>query len=209
MRDTRLICVFLVLVLSGCARLTHDIGEHLDRDSMNSIPSGSHYSDVLHAFGPPTKMSALPAGMVFQYEYVELNERQYGLILPGEIGKWIKAVYSTATANAEVMLLVFDDDGNLLGSDEQAWSGDAGAGMSVTLLFSAGSFTDTQQYEDSASKPLEWGRGLILPPLNALNSRQNLETGANGVQLTTNSEGVGQQTLELRTRRDLWRANIR
>jgi len=51
--------------------------------------------------------------MVFQYEHITLKERQYGLILPGEIGKWIKAVYASADAAIEVMLFVFDVDGNL------------------------------------------------------------------------------------------------
>ena len=79
-------------------------------------------------------------------------------------------------------------------------SADAGAGMSMTLIFSAGSFTDTEQYESSASRSLDWGRALTMPPLLALNAGQNLETGANGVQLTTNSLAVGQHTLELRAK---------
>ena len=165
---------------------------------MAAVPAGSHYSVVLESFGPPTKMSALPAGMVFLYEHVDLAERQYGLILPGEIGQWIKAVYASADADVEIMAFIFDGDGLLVGSDEQTWSADAGAGMSITLIFSAGSFTDTTQYENSATAPLEWGRGLTESPLKTLNSTQNLETGANGVQLTTNSEAVGQHTLELK-----------
>ena len=165
---------------------------------MAAVPYGSHYGDVLESFGPPTKMSALPVGMVFLYEHVDLTERQYGLILPGEIGKWIKAVYASAVADVEIMQFIFDDDGLLIGSDDQDWSADAGAGMSVTLIFSAGSFTDTEQYESSAAASLAWGRGLTLPLLKALNGSQNLETGANGVQLTTNSRGAGQHTLELK-----------
>ena len=196
MRSTVLCCCLLALF--GCARLTHDIGAPLPLEAMAAVPEGSHYSDVLESFGPPTKMSALPAGMVFLYEHVDLTERQYGLILPGEIGKWIKAVYASADADVEIMKYIFDDDGRLVGSDEQTWSADAGAGMSITLIFSAGSFTDTTQYEDSAVTPLDWGRGLTQAPLKTLNSAQNLETGASGVQLTTNSEAVGQHTLELK-----------
>ena len=95
------------------------------------------------------------------------------------------------------MVFIFDEKGMLRGADNQAWSADAGAGMSMTLIFSAGSFTDTEQYEKSAARSLEWGKFLTLPPLVVLNDGQNLETGANGVQLTTNSKGIGQQTLEL------------
>lgn len=159
---------------------------------------GSHYRVVLDLFGPPTKMSALPAGTVFLYEHVDLTERQYGLILPGEIGQWIKAVYASADADVEVMKFIFDDRGLLVGSDEQTWSADAGAGMSITLIFSAGSFTDTSKYENSAAAPLDWGRAQMESPLKSLNSAQNLEAGSNGVQLTTNSESVGQHTLQLK-----------
>ena len=185
------------LALSGCAFLEHDIGEPLALDSPGAFSHGRHYSEVLHQFGPPTKITALPDGMAFLYEHVRLTERQYGLILPGKVGKWIKAVYASADADVEAMLFIFDEQGKLRGADAQTWSADAGAGMSITLIFSAGSFTDTEQYEASATQSLGWGKALTMPPLVALNARQNLESGANGVQLTTNSKGIGQHTLEL------------
>ena len=193
-------CLFTLVVsaaLSACAHLEHDIGESLPMESLSNLASGSHYGEVLDLYGPPTKMSVLPDGMAFLYEHVRLSERQYGLILPGEIGKWIKAVYASADADVEVMLLVFDEQGRLRGADAQAWSADAGAGMSMTLIFSAGSFTDTEDYEASAARTLDWGKALTMPLLKTLNAEQNLESGANGVQLTTNSKNIGQHTLEL------------
>ena len=186
--------------LPGCAHLEHDIGAPLDVGSIEALAEGSHYAEVLDRYGPPSKLSALPDGMAFLYEQVKITERQYGLILPGEIGKWIKAVYASADADIVSMLFIFDGHGKLRGADAQTWSADAGAGMSMTLIFSAGSFTDTEQYESSASRSLDWGRALTMPPLLALNAGQNLETGANGVQLTTNSLAVGQHTLELRAK---------
>ena len=77
------------------------------------------------------------------------------------------------------------------------WSATTGAGFSVTLIFSAGSFTNTEQHEQSATRSLDWGLALTEPPLKGLNRIQNLESGANGMQLTTNSLGIGQHTLEL------------
>ena len=68
----------------------------------------------------------------------------------------------------------------------------------MTLIFSAGSFTDTERYEQSASRSLEWGGALTQSLLETLNAKQNLETGANGVQLTTTSNSVGQHALELK-----------
>jgi len=197
LRIIRLALVANATALSGCALYDHDLGVPLNLESIEKLSPGSHYSEVLEELGPPTKMTALENGMAFLYEHVTLTERQYGLILFGEIGKWIKAVYASADADVEVILFVFDGNGELRGADTQSWSADAGAGMSMTLIFSAGSFTDTEQYESSATQSLDWGRALTMSPLVTLNIRQNLETGANGVQLTTNSEEVGQHTLEL------------
>ena len=185
-------------LISACAHLEHDLGKPLPLDAASGFSDDSHYRDVLEKLGPPTKMSALSDGMAFQYEHVKLTERQYGLILPGKIGKWIKAVYASADADVEAMLFVFDEKGKLRGADAESWSSDAGAGFSVTLIFSAGSFTDTEQYERSATQSLNWGLALIEPPLTALNRNQDLESGANGLQLTTNSIGIGQHTLELK-----------
>ena len=183
--------------LPGCAILEHEIDAPLPAESIDAFAEGSHYSEVLGRLGPPTKMSALPHGMAFLYEHVTLTERQYGLILPREIGKWIKAVYASADADIEAVLFIFDARGILRGADRQTWSADAGAGISVTLIFSAGSFTDTEQYESSASRSLDWGQKLLSSPLVVLNSGQDLESGGNGIQLTTNSKGIGQDTLEL------------
>ena len=183
--------------LAGCARFEHDIGATLDEAVLERVGAGAHYAEVLDALGPPTKMSALPDGMVFVYENARITERQYGLILPGEVGKWIKAVYASADADIETIVFVFDARGRLNSSDAEVWNTDAGAGMSLTLLFSTGSFTDTEQYESSPARSLDWGKALTMPPLVSLNDRQNLETGLNGIQLTTSPRAVGQHALEL------------
>ena len=190
----------LCVSLAGCAHLEHDIGSSLDETALDNLQPGTSYARVLDAFGPPTKMSALPDGMVFVYEHASLTERQYGLILPGEIGKWIKAVYASASADIETVAFVFDGQGMLQGLDGEVWQTDAGAGMSLTLLFSTGSFTDTRQYEESPARSLDWGKALTMPPFVTLNSPQDLETGQNGIQLTTSPAVVGQHTLELQAR---------
>ena len=190
--------VALWVGLAGCARLEHDIGTPLDRAVLEHVAADAYYAEILEELGPPTKMSALPDGMVFVYEHASITERQYGLILPGEVGKWIEAVYASADADIETFVFVFDAEGRLSSADAEVWETDAGAGMSMTLLFSTGSFTDTEQYESSPARSLEWGRALTMPPLVSLNNRQSLETGQNGIQLTTSPEAVGQHALELK-----------
>jgi hypothetical protein len=188
-----------ITVQAGCAHLEHDIDAGIAADTLVDIAHGSHYGAVLERFGPPTKLTTLPDGMAFLYEHVYLQERQYGLILPGEIGKWIKAVYASADADVDVLLFVFDKDGRLQGADAQSWSADAGAGMSMTLIFSAGSFTDTENYESSPAELLDWGKALTQPLLVSLNTRQSLKSGENGLEQTTSADGIGQHTLELKT----------
>lgn len=61
---------------SGCAILDQELGKPLPLDEIESVEDRSHYAQVLDKFGPPTKMSALPDGMVFQYEFIRLVERQ-------------------------------------------------------------------------------------------------------------------------------------
>jgi hypothetical protein len=189
--------IALCVSLAGCARLEHDIGATLDEAVLEQVGAGAYYAEILAELGPPTKMSALPDGMVFVYEHARITERQYGLILPGEVGKWIKAVYASADADIETFVFVFDAQGRLSSADAEVWNTDAGAGMSLTLLFSTGSFTDTEQYESSPARSLDWGKALTMPPPVGLNGQQNLETGQNGIQLTTSPSAVGQHALEL------------
>lgn len=183
---------------SGCASLEKHFGEPLPLDRFEEITPDAHYSQVLQQFGPPMRMTALPSGMAFQYEYVRIDERQFGMTLPGAIGKWLKAVFASADAKVETMLFIFDDEGVLLGADPETFTADAGAGFSMTLIFSIGSLTDTTAYEASADSAMTWGLGLTDPLLVSLNREQNLETGANGLQLSGTPAAVGQHTLESR-----------
>ncbi len=199
-RCTTALLAAAALCATGCASIEKRFGNPLPFDEFESVETGSHYSLLLETFGPPTRMTALPAGMAFLYEYVRIRERQYGLTLPGELGKLIKAVYASADARIASMVFVFDDEGALLGSDSEVIRTDAGGGFSVSLIFSLGSLTDTADYEESASQLVDWGAGLTRPPLTTLNRSQSLETGESGFELSGTSPATGQHTLELRPR---------
>ena len=129
MRMRKSFCSLLVVIAlagvgSGCTIVEQQMGPPLPLDQMDDVPLSTHYADVLHRFGPPAKISPLAEGMVFQYEHVDVYERQVGLILPGQIGKLIKGVYASADADAETVVFVFDEDGLLVGSDVESWLGD-------------------------------------------------------------------------------------
>ena len=188
------------LLVAGCASLEKQYGDPLSVARFDEIEARAHYSTVLQHLGPPTRLTALAQGMAFQYEYVRIDERQYGLLLPGEIGKWIKAVYGSAEATVDAMVFVFDGGGYLRSADSEVFTADAGGGFSMTLIFSIGSLTDTADYEASADSIVTWGRGLTEPLLLSLNRDQDLETGANGIALPGTPSAVGQHSLELRDR---------
>ena len=196
-----IVSLVVTVVLSGlgagCTIVEQQMGPPLPLDQMHDVAPSTHYADVLHRFGPPTKMSALADGMVFQYEHVDIYERQVGLLLPGQIGKLIKGVYASADSDVETVVLVFDEDGLLVGSDVEAWLGDAGSSQSITLLVSAESVADTERYEAGSEGILLWGAASTRLPLEALNRDSDLKSGANGVQLTATPPSVGQHTLSL------------
>jgi len=193
-------CAGAAFVAAACASLDRHAGQPLPLDAMNGTAHGTHYSRVLEAFGPPAAVTRLAAGMAFKYEYTRLEERQYGLILPGELGKWIKAVYASADATGQSVVFTFDANGELVASAADAWHSDAGDGFSFSLIFSVGSLTDTSLYTDASARLNNWGMSLTQPITVALNAGQSLESGNNGIELNGTSRDVGQHTLELNER---------
>jgi hypothetical protein len=185
------------LSTSACAVLESSSGNRLDIETLNALGAGVHYSEVLAQAGPPMLLSRLADGMVFRYEYTELVEHQYGLILPGKIGKWLKAVYADIDASVQSMTYRFDDAGLLLDATPKVWKADAGSGFSLTLIISAGSLTDTDVYVDSNRRINDWGSFLLQPIDVVLNAPQNLEMGTSGIELNGTNPAVGQHALEL------------
>jgi len=183
--------------LSGCAALDSEYGRPLPLDNADEYESGTHYSQVLDRLGPPTQMSRLGAGMVLEYRYIDLSERQYGFMLPGKIGKWFKFVYATGDVYTESMQFIIDGQGALTSVTSDSQTMDGGGGFSATLIFSVGSLTSIEQYRADAANSGMWGMGLTYDPLRVLNSRQTLDTGENGLESIGVSQSVGQETLEL------------
>jgi hypothetical protein len=60
--------------------------------------------------------------MAFVNEHARITERQNGLILPVEVGKWIKAVYASADADIETIVFVFDAQVRLSIADAEIWN---------------------------------------------------------------------------------------
>lgn len=160
-------------------------------------PVGTHYSTVLDAWGPPSKISAIPSGSLFLYQHARTYERQYGLILPGQISRFFKFVYATSQANIDVAALAFDRHGLLMARATHEFVGDPGGGFAFTLIFKFKSLSDTNRFIRTQMGLLEWGMALTHSLPVALNAAQSLDSGANGMDVIPIDGLMGQQTLEL------------
>jgi hypothetical protein len=108
----------LLLACTGCARIQKELGTPLEHHEFAADTHPVHYAEVLGAYGPPSKISALPGGSLFLYEHVSLTERQWGIIFPGTVGKYFKAVFGRSKAVSDMAVFTFDQDGYITG---KAW----------------------------------------------------------------------------------------
>jgi len=192
--------VLLATTLAGCASIRKDLGAPLAGIANDDRAAPVHYSAVLEAYGPPSKISAIPSGSVFLYEHVEIHERQWGLILPGEISKFFKIVYATSVANTDVAVFVFDEEGMMTGRADKRFESDPGGGFAFTLIFKIKSLSETDQHTRSLDGILDWGMGMIQPLAAGLNAAQSLDSGSRGLDVIRVDGMMGQRALELNQR---------
>jgi len=156
------------------------------------------YADVLAALGPPASISALDSGMVFQYEYTQVREAQFGISLNYSWLKLFKFVLARGWNERKVLVLLFDEEGRLASHESGSWKVNLGGGSGVQPVFVVNSLVDTSQAE-STYPSHEWGAALLNPRLpEALNRNQSPGSGLAGVEQGGTPMGVGQRALEQR-----------
>jgi hypothetical protein len=171
----------------------------------------SHYSTILNDLGPPTKVSALPNGFVFLYEYVVTRESQVGIGL--DIGRNLgfkvnpesefdftslfRLGFARGHADREVLLFTFDKEGILVAQRYLEYEENLGKGTGIQTFIGITSLVDSDHLTGDAIQH-NWGMSLLKPLPRTLNDRQSLETGTSGLQQRGMPTGAGQHTLELR-----------
>jgi hypothetical protein len=185
-------------LLPACARIQKDLGTPITHAEAWTVGAETHYSDVLAIYGPPSKISATPTGSAFLYEHVEIDERQWGLILPGKIGKYFKAVYARSEVKADVAVFAFDRRGRLVGQAGERIAGDPGGGFALSIIFKIKSLTDTDPYTRSQEGILSWGAAALQPVPVVLNAAQSPDSGSAGLEVIRVDGVMGQRTLEMR-----------
>ncbi|MFC1689405.1 hypothetical protein ACFL07_07100 [Pseudomonadota bacterium] len=187
----------LLLACAGCARIQKQLGTPLEHHEFVADTHSVHYSEVLDTYGPPSKISALPGGSLFLYQHVSLTERQWGIIFPGTVGKFFKAVIGRSKAVSDVAVFTFDQDGYMTGKAADTFVNNPGGGFALTLIFKVKGLTDLTPYTLSQQGIMEWGLALTGLPGVGLNRGQSLDSGSSGMEVMVVEDVIGQRTLEI------------
>jgi hypothetical protein len=196
---SRLLSILLYCgLLAGCSTLNKRIDPSLSLEDCSYEERKTHYHQVLDELGPPTRLTALPNGFAFIYESLRIREWQMGI--GGQTGwlQLLKLAFADTKLFRHSLLLHFDSDGVLISYgllDSKESLGKAGA---LQPILSLEQIVDTSSYEDDAIDAANWGANLLRPLPVAINTEQNLNTGASGLEQSGTTTQVGQQTLEMR-----------
>ena len=204
--------MLLAVVCSACTTLLTRIDVPLEPSEGKYEDGVTHYSTILHDLGPPAKISGLPNGMVFLYEYVFINEFQLGIGLgiTRELGftitpeseqfdfrSFFRISYAQAQTERQVLLLTFDDEGILKAQRYLEFGKDLGRGVGLQTIIGISSLVDSDYLQQPATQH-DWGMSLLKPLPRTLNENQSLESGNSGLEQRGMPTGAGQHTLEMR-----------
>jgi hypothetical protein len=151
---------------------------------------------VLRELGPPDQASRLPGGFAFLYEHSVMSEFQLGFSVNAPVVRWFKFIKAWNHLDQESLLLVFDDRGVLRSAGTGNWKESLGGGSAAQILFVVMSLSDITDFLRPADTH-EWGKALLQPLPVALNSAQDIGSGAHGLELRIAPDYAGQRTLEM------------
>ncbi len=194
--------LFLVAMISilfaGCTVLRKEIDVPIDHAEISLKEGETHYRTVLQQLGPPAELSALPKGQAFLYEHIIAKEKQIGIGFGNlDVLSWFKFSSGKGKADRQAFLLIFDEEGLLRQKSFRGYDEKMGSGISLQIFFAVDALVDSSYLDDSVG-PNQWGSSLLMPLPQALNIRQSLDTGTEGLEQGGTPAAVGQHTLELR-----------
>lgn len=190
--------VAVVCLLTGCTVITYRIGqEEIDLEDVPYPGQSRELTDVLAAFGPPNRLSALPGGYVLAWENWYIRQNKLGLSLRPLGVEFLSVDWGAALTRGDFLVLHFNGDHELVASGYAWWDGSAGGGQGVQPLFGLVDVADV----DDLTGPMPhhgWGGfGLDELPVT-LNADSHMDAGHNGIQQRGTPDGAGQHTLEMR-----------
>lgn len=186
----------VLLLLIGCSSIRTELGHPLPEISEPLVEGQTRVDTVLRELGPPHKVSALPGGFAFLYEYTLVNEFQIGLSLNFIRMPYFKLVKADSHVSEAAHLLIFDQQGLLLVQDPEAWREKFGTGAGMQWVTAVQGLTDTSIFRISPEQ-LEWGKTSLERAPEALNRHSDLRVGDYGLQQRMSPVFAGQSTLEM------------
>jgi hypothetical protein len=156
----RVLPIFYVIsaFLSGCSQFTTKIG--VLPAEVDTLPE-THYSRVLEIYGPPSQIHSTENGLYFLYENVALTENQFGFSLGFISLNLFSAVFGTADAHLQSLLIAFDIEGNQTNLIRNSWQEDVGKGSGLQFLFTPVPLVDDSSLRVSAPQN-QWGMVLLM-----------------------------------------------
>jgi hypothetical protein len=194
-RSTAALLVLASLVSAGCTTIGRRVGEPIPAATPGIEKGASTVSEVVHALGPPARMSALPDGLAMLYEYIDATENQLGINLEVVGLDLFKLALGRGTADRQALLLVFDESGVLQALRRRTWIEHVGSGFGLQLLFVAMPAVDSKHLWE-APEQFGWGRQSLDQLMVVLNAGQSVTSGAHGIEMRGTPDSVGQRTLE-------------
>jgi hypothetical protein len=186
------------LLLTGCSSLKKTIDPGITRDQCNFTDGATHYHQVLDELGPPARLTACSPGFAFIYEALVVKELQVGLNGRNGLLQLLKISMAGTTLHRKSLLLKFNSDGMLVNSGFLESKEDLGKSGALQPFLAIRQIVDTSEFEDDAMDAADWGASLLDPLPQVLNSRQNLNTGAAGLEQCGTTTDIGQHSLEMR-----------
>lgn len=191
---TSLALLILTGCLFGCSVLHSEVAEQPRFDNTAYEQDVTHYRQVLHEHGPPTKISRLGDGMVWLYEGIDLKEKQFGFIFNNALFSLFKFSLSSGDGVYSAQYYAFDAKGMLMSMGSTVEDVSFGSGTALQLVYSMESLVNLTEMREQSLQH-DWGQSLLLPIPEGLNAAQDMNSGQNGVQLLTTPAHTGQHTL--------------
>lgn len=184
--------------LAGCTVHRLEIGPTLEHQWAVMEDGHMNLTRILDQLGPPAKVSSLPNGFVFLYEFYAPEMMGVGGRIPikqFENFDPFRLDIGGGSAQRQVVLLFFDENGLLVPNPHyhQDKMG-IGSGARLSFLFKFGDLIEFD-YDDERAGLNQWGMSLLQPLQKALNRQQDMESGFSGVELIDTPTSVGQNTL--------------
>jgi hypothetical protein len=187
--------LLFVQLLSGCTQWRYELGMKLSQDDLPDENAGLSVTEVLQELGPPHRLSALGTGYVLAWEHWRIREDTIGLSLGAMGADLLSFDWGSAHMHGQFLVVTFDRHHKVTSSAFALWSTDAGGGQAIQPFLGLVTLVDVEDMVGNMPQH-PWGRALMEPLPEAINSRSRPDTGQNGIQRRGTPSGTGQRSLE-------------